>query len=129
MPSTIHSITFDCAEPVQLAHFWAAALGYTVGEWDEEDGEFAEVLPPEGQVGHHTRLLFVTVPEGKAAKNRLHLDLRPDERSASEVERLVALGARKIREYDVPHGHWTLMHDPEGNEFCLARGAADTSAS
>jgi len=122
MPSTIHSITFDCAEPVQLAHFWAAALGYTVGEWDEE---FAEVLPPEGQAGHSLRLLFVVVPEDKTAKNRMHLDLRPAEHMTSEVERLVALGAHKIREYDVPHGHWTLMHDPEGNEFCLERGTAD----
>lgn len=115
MTSAIHSITFDCACPTVLAAFWSAALGYPMDEHADDDG--ASVSHPDG-VG--PRLLFLPVPEGKTVKNRVHLDLRPPTDMDTEVERLVSLGARKLRrvaEYE--DDIFTVMQDPEGNEFCI----------
>jgi hypothetical protein len=74
-------------------------------------------------LGVGTRLIFLKVPEGKSVKNRLHLDLRPDDRDA-EVERLIGLGARKV---DIGQGDvtWVVMADPQGNEFCVLRELED----
>ncbi|MGW2993859.1 VOC family protein [Streptomyces sp. NPDC001193] len=69
-------------------------------------------------------LLFVRVPEGKAAKNRIHLDLKPNGRTrADEVARVQALGARLVADRTRPDGRgWVVLADPEGNEFCVERG-------
>ena len=71
------------------------------------------------KTGTGTPLLFCKVPEGKTVKNRLHLDLRPEDQAA-EVERLIGLGARKV---DIGQGSqtWVVLADPEGNEFCVLR--------
>ena len=101
----------DAADPVALGRWWAVALGWVVA--DADAGEF-EIRPaPERLPG----LLFVPVPELKRAKNRLHLDFRPDDREA-EVERLVSFGATRA---DVGQGDetWVVLADPEGNEFCV----------
>lgn len=77
---------------------------------------------PASGVGRGRRLLFQDVPEGKSGKNRLHIDVHcePGELEALVV-RLVGLGATRIREVDQgPAGHWWVMQDPEGNEFCAA---------
>lgn len=128
----IRNITFDCAEPHRLAAFWAAALGYDVeaedptyiqalrdhGQADRLEAE-AAVAPPDG-VG--PRLYFNRVPEPKVVKNRVHIDINAVDMDA-EVQRLTALGARVLRRLDQTtgpyHELWTIMSDPEGNEFCV----------
>jgi hypothetical protein len=86
------------------------------------DGDLEIVIePPEGsrEDGASPDLLFLRVPEAKAGKNRLHLDLRPDDQDA-EVARLEGLGATRA---DIGQGEtsWVVMADPEGNEFCVLR--------
>jgi hypothetical protein len=70
-------------------------------------------------------MLFLVVPEGKAAKNRVHLDLRPSDSMANEVERVKGLGATELRFVEEGGSFWTVMLDPEGNEFCVLRGPDD----
>ena len=134
-------VTFDCADPERVARFWCEVLGYVApppngfGTWDEYNGS----LPPDqrGQwfacVDPHgvgPRLFFQRVPEGKAVKNRVHLDVRVgtglvgDERLATlqaESARLVALGAVEVRVLlaDEENESCILMQDIEGNEFDL----------
>ena len=119
MTLSVDTLTIDCHDPKLLADFWCAALGYRLVEIDEED---AEIKPIEG-IGW--TLLFQIVPEGKSAKNRLHLDLRSSGSMASEVARLEQLGATAIARVDEGGSFWTVMGDPEGNEFCVLRGPED----
>lgn len=136
-------VTFDCADPKELGLFWNAVLGYRTpppppgfDSWDavnaslpesERGRRWASVDPD----GAGPRLFFQRVPEPKTVKNRLHLDVRAapglhgDERMdalEAEARRLVAIGAKRISRAD-PDGAWEtgfiVMHDPEGNEFCL----------
>ena len=115
MSLNVRSITFDCANPALLAEFWTAALGYDLKAIDEEG---ALVVDPKGVA---TRLLFIVVPEGKAVKNRVHLDLQPSTTMNEEVERLVRLGGTVMAVVGENGGGWTVMQDPEGNEFCVER--------
>ncbi|MFB3739741.1 MAG: VOC family protein, partial [Candidatus Velamenicoccus archaeovorus] len=115
MPSTVDALTFDCAHPEGIARFWAEVLGYEVREVEEGA---AEIVDPAGR---GWPLLFLVVPEGKAVKNRLHLDLRPPDSMAAEVERVKALGAAEQRFVEEGGSFWTVMQDPEGNEFCVLR--------
>jgi hypothetical protein len=138
-------VTVDAADPAALAEFWAVALGYRVQappppftSWDEALTAWG--VPPERRNdasaavdpdGHGPRLFFQRVPEGKTAKNRMHLDLRAapglagDERMAAleaEAERLVAHGATRLLRVDPAPpliGGNIVLADPEGNEFCL----------
>jgi predicted enzyme related to lactoylglutathione lyase len=119
MTSSIHSITFDCADPARLAAFWAAAVSYVV---EDADDEGASVVAPSGS---SPRLLFLKVPEGKSVKNRVHLDLRPANSMQAEVERLEKLGASVPRFVEEDGSRFTVMRDPEGNEFCVERGPQD----
>ena len=119
MTSTVDTLTFDCADAKRTADFWSAALGYEVEE-DDEDG--VVIVDPSGR---GWSLYFQIVPEGKAAKNRLHLDLRPPDSMAAEVERFRALGAIEHRFVEEGGSFWTVMLDPEGNEFCVLRGPRD----
>ena len=119
MTSTVDSLTFDCAEPKAVADFWCAVLGYDLVEIDEEG---ADIRDPKGE---GWPMLFLVVPEGKAVKNRVHLDLRPPESMATEVERVKALGATELRFVEEGGSFWTVMLDPEGNEFCVLRGPED----
>jgi hypothetical protein len=114
-------VTFDCADPRPLAGFWAATLGYEIDAAREDRGEVLVVDPEE--VG--PSLALMQVPESKVVKNRVHLDLQPEGRMEDEVKRLVALGATAVETLEDPdHGVpdpsvWTVMLDPEGNEFCV----------
>ncbi len=103
--------SIDARDPGALGDWWREALGWVVV--NEDPDEFEIRSTPDRLPG----LLFVSVPERKTIKNRLHLDFRPDDRDA-EVERLLALGARRA---DVGQGEqpWVVLADPEGNEFCV----------
>ena len=118
MSSGFTELCVDCSDPALLATFWQGVLGYDVSETDDEEG-LIELRGPEGS---GPTLLFVQVPEEKIVKNRLHIDVSPrDREQAEEVERILALGARKI---DIGQGDdvsWVVMADPEGNEFCVLR--------
>jgi len=116
----IDTFTFDCADPMHVASFWAEALGFRMDPESDQEGAFLE--DPSGS----TRgLYFQPVPEPKVAKNRIHPDVRPTESMAAEVERLEGLGASVVRRVDVEGSFWTVMLDPEGNEFCVLRGPED----
>ena len=139
-------ITFDCADPAALAEFWAAALGYRVqpppsgyDTWDdalealgvppEQRNSRSAIVPPDG--GSGPRVFFQRVPEGKTAKNRVHLDVRAApglegeermRRLEEACERLTGLGARQVGRFEPGQemsGGFLVMQDPEGNEFCL----------
>lgn len=104
-------VVVDTARPAELGRWWANALGWVVTI--ESDDEY-EIRPaPDRMPG----ILFAPVPDSKNAKNRLHLDFRPDDQGA-EVERMLALGASKV---DIGQGEqpWVVLADPEGNEFCI----------
>lgn len=114
----IQCLCVDSAHPSKSADFWEAALGWRRTH-DTEDQVVLE--PPAGspEDGVAPDILFLKVPEPKAVKNRLHLDLRPLDQAA-EVARLEALGARRA---DVGQGDvsWVVMTDPDGNEFDVLR--------
>ncbi len=138
-------VVFDCADPGGQAAFWAEALHYRLqsppdgySSWNdwvlaqgipkERWNDWAAVEDPDG-LG--PRIYFQRVPEGKVAKNRMHLDLNagggsklpPEERKTrilAEVARLKALGASDQRGALEENGEfWVRMNDPEGNEFCV----------
>ena len=119
MTSTIDALLVDCADPNVVGHFWARALEWRIVE--DGSGEI-EIIDPQGR---DRPILFQVVPEPKSAKNRLHLDLRPSTSMDAEVERLVAAGAAVQERIDEPGSFWTMMRDPEGNEFCVLRGPED----
>jgi predicted enzyme related to lactoylglutathione lyase len=108
-------LVIDAVDPVALGRWWAMALGWTVVNDDPSEFEIqqeADQLPG---------IIFEPVDTAKSSsKNRLHLDLRPDDQEA-EVQRLIDLGARRV---DVGQGvvSWVVLADPEGNEFCVLRG-------
>jgi Glyoxalase-like domain len=116
-PIRIQCVVIDCAEPHELARFWAAALGWRVTF--SSDAECA-LEPPEGspETDVSPDLVFVRVPDEKVVKNRLHLDLRPDDQDA-QVERLLALGATRTEIGQTGEEPWVVLADPEGNEFCV----------
>jgi hypothetical protein len=113
MSSFIFNVTFDAVNPRRLAAFWSEVTGYTTVM--ERDDFVALQAPDKRGV---RRILFFQVPEPKVAKSRVHVDLASTDPKA-EVDRLIVLGAKKI-EYRQGNGSsWTVMLDPEGNEFCI----------
>ena len=123
MASLVRHITFDCADAYTLASFWAEVLDSAVSDEDKPGDEEALVT----SMG--AALLFVTVPEGKSVKNRVHLDLQPQDRTRDEeVERLLAVGATLVEDHRRPDGRgWVTLADIEGNEFCVERGATEVA--
>jgi Glyoxalase-like domain len=137
-------VVFDCADPDGLARFWAGALGYKLQDppagyqtweaWAREQGipedrfnDLSAAVDPDGK---GPRLFFQRVPEPKTVKNRVHLDLNisggwtvPEQerrqRVDAEVERLLGLGATRLRVVEEDGQYWVVMHDPEGDEFCV----------
>ncbi len=111
---TMRHVTVDCQDAVVLSEFWSAALDRPV-----DDG--ATVHAASIGMGFRSRQpawLFLQVPEPRVAKNRMHVDFSTDDRAA-EVERLVQLGATAHGEHDEYGVAWTVLTDPEGNEFCV----------
>ena len=119
MDLRIQCLCIDTTDPGKLAGFWESALGWRRTH-DEDDEVILE--PPKGspEDGIAPDLLFLRVPEDKAVKNRLHLDLRPKDQAA-EVARLEALGARRADVGQGPDVSWVVMADPDGNEFDVLR--------
>ena len=115
MSNTVYGLSVDSADAEKLAHFWAEALGRVIA--DGASTEFATLA----QDGATPRLSFHQVPEPKSVKNRLHLDLISSTFEA-EAERLLALGATRIRDVTKGSARWTTFADPEGNEFDLIAG-------
>lgn len=126
--STHWTLGCDAADPNAIAEFWAAALGY-VAEPGYDDPHGASLVDPDGT---GPAIGFLRVPEGKTAKNRMHIDIRVageppwdmterEQLIHAKVSELVGLGASEVREerYDEVLGHVTML-DPEGNEFCVA---------
>ena len=111
------NISVDSTDPVRAATFWEQALGW---RRTYEDSNEVVLEPPAGspEAGVSPDILFLRVPEEKSVKNRLHLDLRPDDQAA-EVERLVAMGARRLDVGQRADATWVVLADPEGNEFCV----------
>lgn len=120
MSARLDTLTFDCADPVAVATFWGAVLGFDLDEDSDEEGAYIA-----DRSGATRGLFFQPVPEPKVAKNRVHLDLRPSGSMAAEVERLLGLGATVVGRVDVEGSFWTVMQDPEGNELCVLRGPED----
>ena len=112
-------LVLDCHDPVALAPFWAAALGYQFLGAVENYA----LLIPDGKAG--PKLLLQRVPEAKTVKNRMHLDIETAD-IEGEAARLLTLGARRVSPGTLSeHGsRWILMADPEGNEFCVCDGGA-----
>jgi hypothetical protein len=116
MTVALTTITFDCRDAAALAGFWSAATGQPVDDGATE--AFASIGTPSADGG--PAWTFNQVPEGKTAKNRVHLDLTaPDGDGDAEVDRLVGLGAKRVAEHDEGGARWTVLADPEGNEFCV----------
>ncbi len=138
-------VTFDSANPAALAEFWIAVLGYKEQDpppgFDSWEGWLRSVNVPEERWGEATgivdpegvkpRLFFQKVPEGKTAKNRMHLDINvsgrrdlpPEEQRQAvyaKIDELTKLGAHKLNEMNQFGQFWVVMQDPEGNEFCLS---------
>jgi hypothetical protein len=121
--AVLREIVFHCKRPYALARFWAQALdGYEIRPYDEAEIERLASLGRTPETDRNVAvdgpgpiLFFSEVPEVGHPGNQIHLDLISVDRSA-EVERLISQGASMAREFDA----WTIMRDPEGNEFCVA---------
>lgn len=114
MTSRIDVLEIDAVDPPRLAKFWCDVLDWDVVDQADNDRS----IGPADASG--MRIDFLEVREQKVSKNRLHLDLRADGCStADELERLLALGARRVDVGQGPDVSWVVLADPEGNEFCL----------
>jgi hypothetical protein len=117
------AVVIDCRRTEALARFWAGVMeGYAVRAYD--DAEVARLAsmgftpatdPTVAVDGPGPTLFFQEVGEGRTSKNRVHLDIEVSDRKA-QVDRLTAQGATVISQFDT----WTVLQDPEGNEFCLS---------
>lgn len=118
MPVSLHHIVVDTHDLPGLARFWAAALRWRV--LSEREREVVIGPDESAPVG----MCFMPVPaaERKTVKNRLHLDLTTGaEDREAEIDRLIALGARRVDVGQTGEESWTVLADPEGNEFCVVR--------
>ena len=119
MTIRIQCLSIDSNDPDLLAGFWAEVLG-----WRRTHADHDEVVlePPAGSAedGVSPDLLFLRVPESKSTKNRLHLDLRPEDQVA-EVRRIEGLGGHRVSVGQGSDVSWVVLADPEGNEFCVLR--------
>jgi predicted enzyme related to lactoylglutathione lyase len=112
MTVRFYTVVIDCQDPKRLAEWWAEALGWRIVF--EADDEVVAAVDDDT----YPALVFVPVPEPKSGKNRLHIDLAPDDRDA-EVARLESLGATRVDVGQQPEHTWVVLADPEGNEFCV----------
>ena len=125
MTVKIHNVTVDAHNAYQQSIWWTQVVGWKEDPQDpnEPDHTHCWIGPGDGSPG----LLFINVPESKTLKNRMHLDVQPiDGTRDEEVERLLGLGATIFADHRQPDGRgFVVMSDPEGNEFCVERSAAE----
>ncbi|MEU6766883.1 VOC family protein [Streptomyces sp. NPDC046853] len=121
MASLVRHLTFDCSDAYQQGVFWAGILDGKLAD-DDFHGDPEALVSADGLT-----MLFVTVPDAKTVKNRVHVDLQPTDRTRDEeVERVVGLGATIVGDHRKPNGRgWVTLTDPEGNEFCVECSAAE----
>jgi predicted enzyme related to lactoylglutathione lyase len=123
----ISHLSFDALDAHAQSVFWAAVLGFAENPDDpnEPGHEECMIFSPDG----NQRVLFIEVPDAKKVKNRLHLDLEPAEGTRdAELARLLDLGATQVADRRRGDGSgWVVLADPEGNEFCILRNAAERS--
>lgn len=130
MSSRTGNFCIDAADPKAQTLWWAQVLDDFVldpenGPDDDGSGEEYGLVSKDGRA-----LLFLRVPEPKTVKNRMHLCLRPADRSRDEeVERLLGLGATAVHDLRTPESGWAVLADPEGNEFCVLRRSADEAGA
>jgi hypothetical protein len=129
--SFISHTTVDCTNAFELSEWWKQLLGYVdlADDPNEPGHEECMIQRPDG--GH--QVLFIEVPDSKQAKNRLHFDLRPHERSRDdEVAWAISIGAALVADHRGSHGPgtgWVVLADPEGNEFCILRSEAELGST
>ena len=125
MVSVVQNVAIDCADAYGLARFWSEVTGRDPHPEDRPGDPEAQVPLADGLVLH-----FNQVPEPKQVKNRVHLCLRLGTARDQEVQRLLDLGATLVADHRSPDGTgWAVLADPEGNEFCVLRSAAERAAT
>ncbi|MCW2544437.1 MAG: glyoxalase/bleomycin resistance protein/dioxygenase [Frankiales bacterium] len=125
MTSRIYNTSVDCADPWELAQFWSQVLAKPIDPDCSPGDEEVAV-----QLGDDSDLLFMRVPEPKTVKNRMHLCLEPSQAREVEVDRLLGLGATLLSDLRNADGTgWAVLADPEGNELCVLRSAAERAAT
>jgi hypothetical protein len=128
MACHIATTTFDSRNAFSQSLFWSSVLGFAENPDDPNKPEHEECLiqSPDGT----RRILFIDVPEAKQVKNRVHFDLEPtDATRDQELQRLLDLGATQVDDRRLSDGRgWVVLSDPEGNEFCILRSAAERAA-
>ena len=129
MTAYVSHTTVDCRNAFELSEWWKQVLGYVDVEGDPNLPGHEECMILDPESGH--RLLFIEVGEDKQVKNRIHLDLVPAEGTRDEeLARLLEIGARTVEDLRNPDGSgWVVLADPEGNEFCVLRSAAERAAT
>ncbi|GGU19302.1 VOC family protein [Lentzea flava] len=126
MTSIIHNISVDARDAYAVASWWSQVLDLPMHPDDNPGDPECLIQLPNG-----IRYLFINVPEDKSVKNRMHLCLQPaDVTRDEEVERLLGIGATVYEDHRKADGTgWVTMRDPEGNEFCVERSAAERAAT
>jgi len=129
MSSYISHTSVDCADAYTLSRWWGTTLDYAEDPDDPNEPGHEEclILSPDRQ----HRVLFIEVSDAKQVKNRIHFDLRPREGTRDEeLARLLEHGATVVADRRLPDGRgWVVLADPEGNEFCILRSAAEVAAT
>jgi predicted enzyme related to lactoylglutathione lyase len=120
VPVSLHHVVIDAHDLPGLARFWSQVLGWPI--LSERKREVVIGPGDDAPVG----ICFMPSPDAKVAKNRVHLDLNPGpdvsaREREGEIERLIALGARPVDVGQRGDETWTVLADPEGNEFCVVR--------
>lgn len=124
MTSHVRTVTFDAHDPYELAGFWLQVLRAPRPDDDAPGDPYAAVVTDS------MTLLFGENDDEKVVKNRVHLCLEPEGPRDAEVEWLLTIGATIASDHREPDGTgWVVMHDPEGNEFCVLRSAAERAAT
>jgi len=121
MTTPLANVVIDCADPLALQQFWIEVTGYVPRS---READWASIYPPEGGVA----IAFQRVPEAKAGKNRVHVDLVSDDIEA-DATRIEGLGGRRLWASDDPEDRFIVLGDPEGNEFCVVARASSSPSS
>lgn len=122
MSLSIAHVTIDCDNAAELADFWSRLLDHPV---DVGSSEYFATVGRSESATLHPVLMFIKVPEPKESKNRVHLDLHAEDLQG-QVDRAIALGAKRVADFDEYGTRWTTLTDPEGNEFDIGAGMEAT---